>query len=204
MICKVYRDARGCEEMIYLLSERIRRKKKCFVGFLDLTKAFDCVSTKALLAKLHLKGVRGSLWRMINSLYQGRSSTVRTKGGESNSFRVNRGVRQGCVLSPILFAIYINDIFERVGAGTVHLFADDIVCICDTATQPQSTFDHIGSFLNDVGLYCSQGKKKGKEKCKVLVFGDDNRRSQVWNIQGVKVQEAKEYKYISRSLVPLK
>ena len=52
-------------------------------------------------------GVRGSLLRAIQSLYDQSESCVRVLGSRSDSFQVRVGLRQGCTLSPILFVIFM-------------------------------------------------------------------------------------------------
>ena len=91
-----------------------------------------------LMAKLREKGVGGRMMRTIVSMYQNRTSHVKLHGKRSRSFPVRRGVAQGCVLRPLLFNIYVDDLLQRfretgvgVSVGKALLaalaFADDLV-----------------------------------------------------------------------------
>ena len=78
------------------------KEKKCrvYVGFIDLEKAYDRVNRKALWQVLRMYEVRGKLLSGIKNMYVDSSACVRVKGGKSEEFRINIGVRQGCIMSP--------------------------------------------------------------------------------------------------------
>ena len=100
-----------------LLKQR-NRKKRGYVAFLDFRKAFDTVPHSAMLLKLSSAGVGGKLYSIIADLYANSSARVRVEPGQfTESFMIERGVRQGCPLSPILFTIFINDIFSKICSG---------------------------------------------------------------------------------------
>ena len=65
------------------------------MGFMDLEKAYDQVNKEALWQLLRIYGGKGKLLSRIKSMYVNSLTCVRTKGGESECFRVSSGVRQG-------------------------------------------------------------------------------------------------------------
>ncbi len=69
----------------------------------DLAKAYDSVEYPVLLKMLFDVGVNGKLWRIVRDWYTGSSCRVKHNGRLSGSFEVNRGVKQGSILSPTLF-----------------------------------------------------------------------------------------------------
>jgi len=71
--------------------------------FADLKIAFDKVDRGKLWDCLREKGIRESLVRKIEKTYEGIEVTVRTKPGDTESFVMKRGVRQGCVMSLFQF-----------------------------------------------------------------------------------------------------
>ena len=87
----------------------LQRKKRVFCAFIDYTKAFDLVDRSSLWNKLLANGINGTIITIIYNLYLGAKSCVKYNGRVSEYFTCNVGVRQGENLSPLLFALYLND-----------------------------------------------------------------------------------------------
>ena len=92
--------------------------------YLDITKAFDRVWHKGLIAKLESVGVRGRLLNWFCDYLHNRKQITVIKGSKSTELVLKGGVPQGSVLGPLLFLIYINDIAENI-ESVIKLFADD-------------------------------------------------------------------------------
>ncbi len=99
-----YRKSVSCADAIFATQEVIARYlrggSRVSMCLYDLQKAFDSVEYPALLEKLHDVGVNGKMWRLLKNWYEGGSCRVRVDGRLSESFSVERGVKQGSVLSP--------------------------------------------------------------------------------------------------------
>ena len=95
-----------------------------FVVALDISKAFDRIWHKALLAKLPVYGFTSSFCKLISSFLSNCFLSVVVDGATSASFLVSSVVPQGSVLSPTLFLLFINDLLHA-SASDVHFFADD-------------------------------------------------------------------------------
>ena len=93
--------------------------------YLDLQKAFDTVDHSILLAKLYNYGIRGNVYNWFKDYLYDRQQFVSIKGINSDTASVLYGVPQGSVLGPLLFLIYVNDIYSCIDDATVKLFADD-------------------------------------------------------------------------------
>jgi hypothetical protein len=169
-----FRADRGCGDLVFVLAELLQRRREraaqkrppappgaaasayaseagaschpTYVAFLDVADAYGSVDHACLFHKLWDKGVRGKMWRLLRAWYQGASSHVRVDGATTESFPVQQGVRQGAVLSPMLYALFLDDLLRRLRAahlGTwedglwlgAHAYADDICLVADTPDE---------------------------------------------------------------------
>ena len=90
------------------------RKKKLFC-FIDYTKAFDCVDHNQLWNILKEMGIPDHLTCLLRNLYAGQEATGRTGHGTEDLFQIEKGIRQGCILSPRLFNLYAEYIMRNAG-----------------------------------------------------------------------------------------
>ena len=93
--------------------------------FLDFFKAFDTVDHSILLDKLFHYGIRGSAYSWFQSYLSNRSQCVTYDGVKSSLGSIKCGVPQGSILGPLLFLLYINDLYFVCKYTFPVLFADD-------------------------------------------------------------------------------
>ena len=86
---------------------------------MDLSKAFDMVEWLALFEVLQAKNVSPVFLRTLLYVYSNQSCAVKWNGSISNKFSVTNGVRQGAVSSPILFSIYIDELFSLLRSSNL-------------------------------------------------------------------------------------
>lgn len=92
----------------------------------DLSKAFDCVSLDRLLHKMDAHfGFRGLTLDFFRSYLTGRAQCVKLMNQQSEVKSIQMGVPQGSVLGPVLFSMYINDIYYYLLPEKCVLYADD-------------------------------------------------------------------------------
>ena len=103
----------------FLLSFAREFQKNIYFCFIDYAKAFDCVDHNKLWTILRETGIPDHLTCLLRNLYAGQEAIVRTGHGTTDWFQTGKGVRQGCILSPCLYAEYImiNARMEEAQAG---------------------------------------------------------------------------------------
>ena len=139
-----FKRKHGTDMCIYALKEAILKYQSLntnmFLCFLDASKAFDRINHRKLFEKLIHRNTPGYLIRILIFWYTNQSMIVRWGDAVSEPFKVSNGVRQGGILSPYLFNVYMDDLSERLNkcmTGCVigeiilnHLmYADDLVIL---------------------------------------------------------------------------
>lgn len=117
-------------DLIQNIYDNLNSDKRTIVTFLDLAKAFDTVNHDILLNKLERYGVRGVANKLMIDYLKDRVQTVKYKGVFSKHESVKIGVPQGTILGPLLFLLYINDIFSAVDQKYLLSYADDTAILC--------------------------------------------------------------------------
>lgn len=208
-----FRRREECVTQAACLLEISKRRKikglPTYLMFVDLKKAYDTVPQEALMAKLDAYGVRGKMLSFIRELYSNSTIAVRNGDNLSESFCLNRGVRQGCPLSPILFNIFINDILDgtrKLGVPTPGvdgektsrvpglLFADDLVAITPNKAKLAKMGDHLTQWLE------TNEMTAGIHKCGVMAIGRKTskleRTPDRWKIAGENLPIVRTYGYL--------
>lgn len=130
------------------------------------------VDRHSLLYKLAAVGVSSKMRTIIKALYTGTIGRVWSKEGFSEFFESQMGVKQGDILSPLLFALYINDLEEsliggiKISGKTIKLlaYADDIVLLAPSAAGLQMMINCLESYCTLWNLHVNLSKSK------VMVF----------------------------------
>ena len=101
---------------IHWIIEKVREfQKNIYFCFIDYAKAFDHVDHNKLWKFLKEMGIPDHLTCLLRNLYTGQEATVRTGHGTTDWFQIGKGVRQGCVLSPCLFNLYVEHTMQNAG-----------------------------------------------------------------------------------------
>jgi hypothetical protein len=183
-----------------------KKGRKLYVAFIDLKKAFDSVNHDLLLNAIHSAGVTGKFFISLKAMYSSLISCVRVNNEYSDFFDCPVGVRQGCVLSPTLFSLFINDLANHVNDCGLHgvqllptllelfilLFADDIVLLSLTPGGLQVQLNILKDCCDRLKLIVN------KEKTKIMVFrkGGYLGRKEKWHYEGEKIEVVNSYSYL--------
>ncbi len=97
-----------------LVKEYLGKHKKLYAAFMDLEKAYSMVDREAIWSVLKIYGVGGQLLKGIQALYREANARVRVGVKSSESSVVEVGVRQGCVMSPWLFNIFMDECMREM------------------------------------------------------------------------------------------
>ncbi len=156
---KVSKD-KGCVDQILamkrLFEEYLGKDKKLYAAFMGLQKAYDRVDRKAVWSVLKIYGVGGQLLKGIQAFYREANACVRVGGKFSESCAVEVGVRQGCVMSPWLYNIFMDGRMTEIKCKVVNasaklrlngevwsvvicLFADDTMFLPESEGDMQSS-----------------------------------------------------------------
>ena len=104
----------------------LNNKSQTDIIFLDFCKAFDKISHKIILSKLHHYGIQNHTLSWKGAFLSSRTQTTVVNGVHPSYVEVTSGVPQGSVLGPMLFLLYINDINNAI-TSQIKLFVDDSV-----------------------------------------------------------------------------
>ena len=105
-----FRKSRGTRNQIanilWIIEKPREFQKNIYFYFIDYAIAFNCVGHNKLWKILKEIGISDHLTYLLRNLYAGQEATVRTRHGTMDRFKIGKGVRQGCLLSPCLYNVY--------------------------------------------------------------------------------------------------
>ena len=168
------RDRSGIDSAFILNSvlwKTSAQQKKVNLAFLDLQKAYDSIQRDTLWKILADKGFGGAFLESLKSLYKGDYVVSDVNGIPTKPCYLGRGLRQGCSLSPLLFALYVADMSMELHLSNLGVkmhrvcisclfFADDIVLIARDADGLRALRDIVQRHCRELGMKISVSKSK--------------------------------------------
>ena len=168
--------------------------------FLDLSKAFDSVNHDIILHKLYKYGVRGNVWRLIQSYLTSRKQFVFDNNMSSDFCNVDVGVPQGSVLGPLLFIIHINDLINSTNLNILN-FADDTLLYFNFNNTKTAEL-YLNKELSKVMQWLDTNNLKlNIKKTKYMIFAPNQSKYNNINLQpkfqdSTVIEKVYEYKYL--------
>ena len=204
-----FRAGRSTVEQIFncrvLIEKHLQHQKDLFHNFIDFKKAFDRVWHDGLWQVLRGFNIDEGLVQVIQALYEHSSSSVLLNNMAGEFFPTTVGVRQGCLLSPVLFNLFLEQIMLDTledrqtsisigGRPVCNLrFADDIDLMGSSKEDLQDLTTRLDSRARAYGMEVST------EKSKVMVNSTKNINVNI-TMNGESLQEVTSFKYLGATL----
>ena len=153
----------------------VDNKKVTAVILLDMSKAFDSINHEILLAKLKNVGVSSSCLSWFKSYLSERYETVRINSTLSDKLPVVCGVLQGCILGPLLFSIYVNDLSSSIKKCSSKSYVDDTKLLLSFHINNSSTAAAVVDLNGDLTRIRNSCFDNllllNPEKTKLMIYG---------------------------------
>ena len=173
-----------------------RRGAPLYGAAMDMSKAFDMVSWSELFSTLKSRQINPVILRLMLAIYKGQKCKVLWNEKPSLEFRVTNGVRQGGVISAILFSVYINELIEELRKSNLgchidgvflgaFLFADDVFLLSGNIGGLQELVNICSDFASRKNLKFGTDTNIEKSKTKCIAFSKNPR--EIRNLRIVKL-----------------
>ena len=155
-------------------SKRLESSRKTSISaLLTMPKAFDYVDHNKLWEILPEMGILDHLTYLLRNLYSGQEATVRTRHGTKDWFKIQKGIHQGCILSPCLFNLCAEYIMQNAGLDEEQAgikiarrnisnlrYADDTTLMAKSEEELKSLLMKVKEESEKVGLKLNIQKTK--------------------------------------------
>uniref|UniRef100_A0A670I4Q4 ribonuclease H n=1 Tax=Podarcis muralis TaxID=64176 RepID=A0A670I4Q4_PODMU len=183
----------------FLMEKAREFQKDIYFCFIDYAKAFDCVDHSKLWQVLKEMGVPDHLICLLRNLYVGQEATVRTGYGTTDWFKIGKGVRQGCILSPCLFNLYAEFIMRKAGLDESQAgikiagrninnlrYADDTTLMAESEEELKNLLMRVKEESAKYGL------KLNIKKTKIMATGPITS----WQIEGKEMEAVRDFTFL--------
>ena len=203
-----FRQDRSCTDHIatmrIIIEQSLEWQTPLYSIFVDFQKAFDWVNRDLLLYKLSTSyDIHGRLFNILSTIYKSSNAQIKINGLYTESFSVTSGVRQGDIVSPILFSMYLNDLasgIKDLNCGiqiediniSILLYADDIVLIGKDEKS-------IQKMLNFTTNWCKKWRMSiNSDKTQIVHFRNSSmpQSSYAFYFESQPLRTVDHYKYL--------
>ena len=199
-----FRAKTSTNHAIFVVKETIanyvNKKTPCKVVTLDAAKAFDRVWRNGLYLKLR-PSMDPWIWKMFCKYYETSTACVELNGEVSQPFNISSGVKQGGILSPFLFNLYIDDLLKQcTGASLGALFNNvnvSIIAYADDLVLLSPLDSHLQKLLDICSAYGAKWKISfNPKKSTITEFGTSQATNRAFEIAGQFLDHHSSFKYL--------
>lgn len=204
-----FRKGRSIQDHIFTIRQVIHKtlqtKSKAYFAFVDLEKAFDRVRRQTVWDILEKRKVDKHLIEAVKSVYRKSINYVIYRNMKSDTFETPEGLRQGGVLSPILFCLFMDEIMKectpklkKLSIGYKNLipvevtecvFADDVVILAENEASLQKNLEIWEESLMKYDM------KMNINKTKVMMTSTEQENMNI-KIKGQLIEQVVQYRYL--------
>ncbi len=189
-----FRPRSGTLDAVFVLAKLLERfvfgrKSPLFAALIDFKSAFPSVNRTLLFTKLAKLGISRRFGFALHSLFENNTFSLRFDSGVTQEFQVNTGLREGSVLSPLLFSLFISDMelsvlrpfdsgvnfqYQDFKEGQIPtpglLYADDLIILARSAFCLRVRLKRLEEYVTRNKLTVNVSK------CEVVVFGNNREK----------------------------
>ena len=187
-----------------VVQKYLNENNRLYCAFVDFKKAFDSIYRNGLWLKLYRSGIDGKLLQIIRDMYNKVKSCVKTCNNYSEFFEYAIGLRQGEIMSPIMFSLYLEDLElflqDDITCGLkiddivliLLLFADDMVILGDSPVELQNSLNLLYSYCNKWSL------EVNAQKTQVMVFRKRGKllQNECFSYNGSQLEVVNDFNYL--------
>ena len=178
--------------------------------FVDFRKAFDTIPRHLLFQKLLSHNITEKFYDSIDNMYTQALACIPLGEEITSSFRINQGVKQGCILSPLLFNIFLADLPDQLNHGDARpvqindteslnslIWADDLLILSESESGLNTMLQNLLSYTQKNLMHVNL------DKTKCMIFNKTGRLiRRTFSFGNTRLEMVKEYKYLGFLVTP--
>lgn len=208
-----FRKGRSTQDPIFIIRQAtektISKGGELHVCFIDLEKAFDRIKREDVWNILQERGINIGMIEMLRAMYRNNQNVVRIQNEESKIFQTKTGLKQGCVLSPLLFSVVMDKAvkeakvnmkkfnignwkMEKVEMSEL-LFADDMAIVANSAKDLQQNINAMNESLKRINM------KININKTKSMIISTQHQTHEI-HLEEKIIEQVKCYNYLGTTI----
>ena len=166
--------------------------------FVDFSRAFDTIDHVILAEKLKMYGLNDVSQKFMLEYMATRKQTTTVNGFSSPQAKVTYGTAQGSILGPLIFILYVNDLFHSLDQeNSIYMYADDTLLMCK-ANDIDTVTEKAQIIFQKMSLWCEANKLTvNADKTKYMVIRHTKAPHEPnFTAQGYKISTVHQYEYL--------